>query len=178
MLKRASGLKFIDITGYEKGYSLGNRVLEIVVFIMSHIKDHQGQLENIDDISSYLKSNGFTDNEISSAYSWVLDQIQAENQFLLDDIQIENSVRVISEPERRLFTTDALGYLIQLQHLGLITVSQMELLLERGSLVGPIPIEVDQLKMIISSMLFRDIDVVDIGSQQVYLLPDDNGPIN
>lgn len=145
---------------------------------MSHLKDHQGQLENIDDISSYLKSNGFTDNEISSAYSWVLDQIQSDNQFLLDDALNSRSMRVISDHERRLFNTEALGYLLQLHHLGLLQAHQLELILERGSLLGPTPIDLEQLKLIIGSMLFRDFEIAEVGKQQIYYLPDDEGPIN
>jgi uncharacterized protein Smg (DUF494 family) len=145
---------------------------------MSHIRDHQGQLDNLDDISSYLKSNGFTENEISSAYSWVLDQMQADSQFLHQNNNSEGSLRVLSEQERRLFTSEALGYLWQLNHLGLINNAQMELILDRGSLLGTVPVDLGQLKLIIGSMLFREYDEVDLVRQPVLFLPDDDGPVN
>jgi len=157
---------------------VGNRVLEIVVFLMSHIKDHQGQLENIDDISSYLKSNGFTDNEISSAYSWVLDQLQTDSQFIVDDSQSGISTRVFTDNERRNFTSEAVGYIMQLRYLGLITDAQVELILERGSLLGPSPVDLEEIKMLIGSMLFRENDLADTGRHQLVLLPDDEGLVN
>lgn len=157
---------------------MGSRVLEIVVFLMSHIKDHQGRLESIDDISSVLKSNGFTDNEISSAYSWVLDQIQAGSQLVLDDGHSNNSFRILSEQERMDFTSEATGYLLQLRHLGLVSDSQIELILEKSVFLGCPPIDLEQIKILIGAMLFRESDVPDASRQQVFLLPDDDGMVN
>jgi len=157
---------------------VGNRVLEIVVFLMSHIKDHQGQLENLEDVSSYLKSNGFTDNEISSAYSWVLDQIQSDSQFVLEDGQSNISTRILTEQERRHFSSDAIGYLLQLRYLGLISDGLMEVILERATLMGSTAIDLEQLKIIIGALLFREPDFLEAGKQQVYLLPDDEGLVN
>jgi Smg protein len=145
---------------------------------MSQIKEHKGQIENIDDVSSYLKSHGFTENEISSAYSWVLDQMQSDSQFLADFTQSEYSTRVFSDQDKRYFTTDALGYIVQLRHLGLLSDSQIELILERGVFVGSTPIDLNHIKIIIGSMLFRETEVVDVSRQQVYLFPDDDGPVN
>nr|MBN2277097.1 DUF494 family protein [candidate division Zixibacteria bacterium] len=157
---------------------MGNRVLEIVVFLMSHIKDHQGQLENIDDISSYLKSNGFTDNEISSAYSWVLDQLQTDSQFIIDGSQSNLSTRVLTEQERRYFTRESCGYVLQLKYLGLISDSQLEMILERGALLGPSPVNLEEVKMLVGSMLFRENELLESGRHQMVLLPDDEGLIN
>lgn len=145
---------------------------------MSHIRDHQGQLDNLDDVSSYLKSNGFTENEISSAYSWVLDQIQSDSQFLLNSDDTDGSFRVLSDQERRIFTTESLGYMLQLNYLGLINNSQMELILDRGSLLGSTPIDLEQLKLIIGSMLFREFDDIEIGKQPIYIMPDIEDSIN
>ena len=145
---------------------------------MTHIKDHQGQLDNIDDISSYLKSSGFTDNEISSAYSWVLDQMQPGSEFLPAESQADFSFRILSEPERRSFSPDAMGYLLQLRHLGLLSDSQIELILERGTLVGPSPVDLEQMKLIVGALLFREPEYNDTGKSQVFLLPDDEGLVN
>lgn len=157
---------------------MGNRVLEIVVFLMSQLKDHQGQFENMDDVSSYLKSHGFTENEISSAYSWVMDQLQTDSSLLLDDAQSAHSTRVITEQDRRHFTIEAIGYLMQLRYLGLLNDSQIELILERGSYLGSATIDLEQVKMIVSSLLFREPDVMESGRHQIFLMPEDEGRIN
>jgi Smg protein len=145
---------------------------------MTHIKDHQGQLDNLDDVSSYLKSNGFTDNEISSAYSWVLDQMQPGSECLPNENLAGFSFRILNELERRNFAPEAIGYLLQLKHLGLLTDSQIELVLERGTLVGPSPVDLEQMKLIIGSLLFREPEYTDLGRSQIFLLPDDEGLVN
>ncbi len=157
---------------------MGNRVLEIVVFLMSHIKDHQGQLENLDDVSSYLKSHGFTDNEISSAYSWVLDQIQTDDDFLVAEGQAKHSVRILSDWDRRNFTIEAVGYLLQMRYLGLLHDSQIELILERATLLGSTPVDLEQIKMIVGSMLFKEPDPNENARMQLFIAPEDDGLVN
>jgi uncharacterized protein Smg (DUF494 family) len=157
---------------------VGERVLEIVVLLISRIRDHQGQLESFEDISSYLKSYGFTDNEIRSAYSWVLEQLQSDSQFLVDDASSGNAFRVLTGQERRHFNTDSIGYLLQLRYLGIITDTQMEQILERGALMGPSPIDMEQIKILIGSVLFQDGSRIEYGKQQIYFLPFEDGPMN
>lgn len=157
---------------------MGERVLEIVVLLISRIRDHQGQLESFEDISSYLKSYGFTDNEISSAYSWVLEQLQSNSQFLTDDAPSRNSFRVHTAQERRQFGTASIGYLMQLRYLGIIGDLQMEQILERGALMGPSPIDLEQLKILVGSVLFQDTDRPEFGRHQFDFLQFDDGPMN
>lgn len=157
---------------------MGNRVLEIVVFLMSQLKDHQGQFENIDDVSSYLKGNGFTEIEISSAYSWVLDQLQAESPLLLDVSQSDCSTRVLTDQDRRYFSVEAIGYLLQLRYLGLLNDSKIELILEKGAYLGSSMINLEQVKLIISSLLFRDTEVIEMSRHQILMLTDDDGMVN
>ncbi len=157
---------------------MGERVLEIVILLISRIRDHQGRLESFEDISSYLKSYGFTDTEISSAYGWVLDQIQSDSKFLVDNPISRNSFRVLTEQERRDFTTDAIGYLMQLRFLGILGDTQMELILERGAVMGPAPINLDHMKVLVGSVLFHDSNFVEYGKQQMYYLPPEDGLLN
>jgi Smg protein len=145
---------------------------------MSHIKETRGLLENLEDISDSLRNQGFTDNEITSAYSWVLDQLQTESQLLHGISHPGSSFRVFSDKERQHFSRETQGYLMQLRHLGLLTDAQMETVLERGALVGPAPINLDQIKIIIGTVLFRDSGRPELIRQPSYFLNDDEGSIN
>ena len=60
---------------------------------MAHIRDTQGQVESFDDISADLRSQGFTDSEISYAYSWVIDHIQSEVQPLVEMMKPGDSIQ-------------------------------------------------------------------------------------
>ncbi|UCD17772.1 MAG: DUF494 family protein, partial [Candidatus Zixiibacteriota bacterium] len=115
---------------------MGDRLLEIVVLIMSHIREAQGRLDSYDDISDDLKSQGFTDSEISFAYSWVIDHFQGNPETLAETIPCDASIRVLSPKERQHFTPDAYGYLLQMKYLGLLSDNDLELILERGGAIG------------------------------------------
>lgn len=167
-----------DNSWMRKGTEVGDRVLEIVVLLMTHIKESRGLLENLEDISDSLRSQGFTDNEITTAYSWVLDQLQTDSQLLHTISQPSNSYRVFSEKERQHFDKDALGYIMQLRHLGLLNLSQLETVLERGALVGPAPINIDHIKILVGTVLFRDSGRPELFRQSSYIFNDDEGSIN
>jgi uncharacterized protein Smg (DUF494 family) len=145
---------------------------------MSHIRETRGNFENLEDLSDSLKSQGFTDNEISSAYSWILDQIQTESQLLSNISRSADSFRILSDVERQHFLPDAVGYLLQLKYLGLLTDGQMELIFERGLMIGPPPIDIEQIKMITGTVLFHDTGHPELIRHPAYFLNDEDGLIN
>ncbi len=157
---------------------MGDRLLEIVVLIMSHIRETQGQVDSFDDISDDLKSQGFTDSEISFAYSWVIDHLQGEPETLSESPPTGDSIRVLSEKERQHFTADAYGYLLQMKYLNLLSDNDMELILERGGTVGPTPIDLDQIKIVIGAVLFREVNIPEILRQPSHMFSYDDDPVH
>jgi uncharacterized protein Smg (DUF494 family) len=157
---------------------VGDRVLEIVVLLMSQIRESKGRIENLEDMSDRLKSQGFTDNEISSAYSWVLDQLQTDSQFLYNFSHPGASFRVLTAKERQHFTIEAMGYLLQLRYLGLLSDGQMEQILERGALVGPPQVNLAQIKVVVGTVLFRESGHPELIRQPAYFFQDEEGLIN
>jgi len=157
---------------------LGDRLLEIVVLIMSHIRETQGQVDSFDDISDDLKSQGFTDSEISFAYSWVIDHLQGEPETLSECPPTGDSIRVLSEKERQHFTSEAYGYLLQMKYLNLLSDNDMELILERGGTIGATPIDLDQIKIVIGAVLFREVNVPEILRQPSHVFSYDDDPVH
>ena len=157
---------------------MGDRVLEIVVFLMSKIKDQQGKLDDLEEIASYLKNQGFTENEISSAYSWFLDHLQNDNEFLYNSTINANATRILSDLERQLFSSEAVGYLLQLRHLGLLSDQQFEMVLERGSMIWTSSINLDQIKMLIETILFSESRAIESVGEMPHLIPDEAETVN
>lgn len=157
---------------------MGDRVLEIVVMLMTHIRETKGQLDNLEDISDTLKNQGFTENEISSAYSWVLDQLQTDSQLIHNLSRTNASFRILSDVERHHFLPEAFGYLLQLKHLGLLNDGQLELILERGLMMGPAPIDLEQIRMVIGTVLFHEAGRPELIRQPAFLFNDEDGLIN
>ena len=138
---------------------MGERILEIVFYLMQHMRSHDGALTHLDDISRSLKSMGFSDNEISSAYGWFLEEVQSNSvQQLLTRELYNPPPRVFSETEKQVLSTEARGFLIQLYQLGLLNSEQFESIIDRVHLLEPGSVDSDTLKLIASSVIFGGVN--------------------
>lgn len=123
---------------------------------MNRLTDHQGAMSNIDEMSADLRSMGFTDNEISSAYNWLLKHFEDyPDSFSFSDKRNDSgSVRVLSDAERGVISPEAFGYLLQLRQLNLLTIEQMEMILDRCALFVNDPIDISEMKILASVAMF------------------------
>ncbi len=155
-----------------------DKILEIVVYLMNQLTDHQGTIGNIDEMSADLRSMGFTDSEISSAYNWLLQHFEDyPDSFSFSEKKISRrSVRILSEAERGVISPEAFGYLLQLRQLNLLTPEQMEMILDRCALFVNDPIDIGEMKILASVAMF------DTGSSEfpyaVWAGDPDSEPIN
>jgi len=144
---------------------MGDRILEIVVHLMDHLRDHHGEFGEMDDLVLELKGLGYTDGEISSAYSWVMERFDiTDNTYYSQFPDQHHSNRILTHYERYQLTTEAYGFLIKLLHHELIDDEQFESVLERSTLFSPKPVTIDQVKLIASAVVFREItDIESLG---------------
>jgi uncharacterized protein Smg (DUF494 family) len=145
---------------------------------MNRLTDYQGSLSNIDEMSADLRSMGFTDTEISSAYNWLLKHFEDyPDSFSFTDKSINSrSVRVLSDTERGVISPEAYGYLLQLRHLSLLTMEQMEMILDRCALFVNDPVDINEMKILASVAMF------DVGTSEypyaVWVGDPENEPVN
>ena len=138
------------------------RILEIVFYLVEHVRSHNGQIGPFQTISRDLKSKGFTDSEISSAYSWFLEELQREGSRLQPLEKSAKAVRVLSPEELSHFTVDAAGFLIQLIRFRLISPAQFERIVEKSFLLGGEVIDLPVMKVIASRYVFSSGTSVDL----------------
>ena len=133
------------------------KILEIVVYLMNRLSDLQGPMSSFDEMSADLRSMGFTDNEISSAYDWLLKHFEDyPDSFAVPASKTESrAVRVLSDLERHVISPDAYGYLLQLRQLNLLTTEQMEMILDRCALFMNEPVGLGEIKILASVALFE-----------------------
>ncbi len=142
--------------------SMRDRILEIVVFMVDFIQEKKGQMSSTEELSSTLKTMGYSDLEISSAYAWLMERFDdSPEKYFSDFPKVQTSNRVLTEYERQLLIPEAQGYLFKLLHLSLINQEQFEAVVERSTLFGTQQVTLDQLQMIISTVIFKDLDEVD-----------------
>ena len=137
-----------------------NRILEIVVFLMDFMREHAERQPAPDDISLELKDMGYSELEIDTAYNWFLEQFNSSiEEYYAEFPENGTSIRILTHEERQQLTPEAYGFLLKLLNSHIIDPEQFETILERV-----LPINLDQMKIIVSSILFREIDHLDIGT--------------
>ncbi len=133
------------------------RILEIVFCLMDYVQDSEQQVGDISEYSTSLKSLGYTEHEISTAYNWILDNLGPPMESLYSAFPERSEIRrILSEIERARLTPDAHGFLLKLHHLGFINGEQFETVLDRLTLSGQKLVTPDQVKLVVSAVLFKE----------------------
>lgn len=101
---------------------MSERILQIIVLVVKEL--HSGEKLS----ESYIKDLhklGYTDVEISTALSWIIDrEINSQDEK-------DKPFRILNELEKDLFTHEALGDLLQYQALGLISNDHIDFVIDR-----------------------------------------------
>lgn len=128
------------------------RILEIIAYILTELKSEK-DLNKID--YNILSQFGYSEVEINIAIAWVFSKSEmlneSEHEF---DIKTGSS-RFFNSEEQKLFTPEALGYLIMAKELEIISEDEREMILDRIVMSGYSKIDVNEMKMIITSILLK-----------------------
>lgn len=139
------------------------KIIEIIVYLINEMRSHK-RLGDID--LRVLADRGYTENEISTAFSWLFDKINMGENILIDEEpNTPHSHRVLHDAERSVITPDAHGYLIQLRELGLLDDATIEIIIDRIMMAGFNRIGSAEMKMLIASILFDYDDSTRVGSR-------------
>jgi uncharacterized protein Smg (DUF494 family) len=131
------------------------KVIEILVYIMAEVQQNK-RLSDID--LGDLKSQGYTQSEISAAFSWLYDTMRIADGVLTRATKpVLGSRRVLNEAEKLVLSTESQGYLIQLRELGLLDDQDMESVIERAMVTAYEKLPVDEIREIVASVLFSKI---------------------
>ncbi len=128
------------------------KIVEIIVYIIKEMRDNKdlGDI-NLSDLSDY----GYTETEISTALSWVIDKISlGENIFLAERKEPRTSYRVFHEAEKMVIEPEAQGYVLLLSELGVINEMEVELIIERVMMSGFHKADLKNIKSIVGSVMF------------------------
>ncbi|MBN1634459.1 MAG: DUF494 family protein [Ignavibacteria bacterium] len=149
-----------------------NKILEIIVLILSELKTNK-KANEID--YNALSEIGYTSSEINSALAWIFSKIDTDSNFLKNALKNITSRRIYNEEERKIFTPEALGYLIWLNETGILEDADREILIDRIFLAGYSKIELTDLKSLIAIYL---LDIKDINDIKTRLILENNGTQN
>lgn len=128
------------------------RIVNIILYLVNELKSNK-RLSDVDVTS--LTRNGYTQSEISSAFSWLFERLSAEQDKVVSAASPESSYRLLNDFEKMIIDPQAYGYLIQCQQLGLIKNADVETIIERIVAAGIATIELADMKSLVAGHLFE-----------------------
>ncbi len=128
------------------------KVLEIIVHILSQIKSDK-RLNDID--VDALAKEGYTDAEINSAFAWIYSKIEQGESLFIEKNKTNKSHRFFHHAEKSIITNDAIGYLIQMKELGLISDLDEELIIDRIFFLGYQKAGIPEIKTVLTTLIFN-----------------------
>lgn len=127
------------------------KVVEILIYIMSEMQGNK-RLSEID--LTDLVRRGYTQSEISAAFSWLYDNLfLKEGSATIRSKPAKGSWRILHEAEKFIVSTECQGYLIQLRELGLLDDGDIENVIERAMMSGLESISSQDIQGIVASVL-------------------------
>ena len=130
------------------------KIIEIIVYILSEIKNRK-QIGDID--LKKLAKIGYTESEINTAFAWIYSRINQGENIFKGKKRSTKSKRFFHEIEKDILTTDAMGYLISLFELGLLSDTDDELIFDKIFYSGFEIIGKAELKILLASIIL-DLD--------------------
>ncbi|MEO8447086.1 MAG: DUF494 family protein [bacterium] len=127
------------------------KVIEIIVYILNEIRNSK-RISEID--LKKLNTDGYTDAEINTAFAWIFSKIDSGEKLFDDRSRESKSHRFFHSTEQSILSTEAMGYLIQMRELGIISDLDKELIIDKIFISGYQKAGVEEIKLIISSLLF------------------------
>ena len=127
------------------------RVVEIILFLVSELRSNK-RLNDVD-VSS-LTRDGYTQSEISSAFSWLFERLSEGKSNTDIASGAITSHRMLNDPEKMVVGLQAYGYLIQCQQLGLLNNVDVETIIERIMIAGFAAVGLPEMKSFVAGYLF------------------------
>ena len=129
-----------------------DKIMEILVILMDKLRKHEKMDEQMEIISGELLERGYTEQEISSAISWIIERAA----FPKETAQVgHNTYRILNEVEKVFISKDAYGYLLQLHTLDLLPAREMEAIIDKAMLLSTPNLGLDDVKLLAAEALFE-----------------------
>ena len=127
------------------------RIVEIILFLVNELRSNK-RLNDVD--ISTLTRDGYTQSEISSAFSWLFERLSVGTSITEVASGASTSHRMLNDTEKMVVGSQAYGYIIQCQQLGLLNNVDVETIIERIMMAGFAAVGLPEMKSFVAGYLF------------------------
>ena len=129
-------------------------ILDVLLYLFEHyFYDDPDAVRDRDSLQNGLLQAGFSPAEINTAFDW-LDEL-ARQRPAVGVARREAPVRVYVDSEQDRLDLDCRGFLMFLEHTGVIDADQRELVVDRVMALDQDEVDVDDLKWVVLMVLFN-----------------------
>lgn len=130
-------------------------IVEILAILIREYPEGAITPDDFEPIANNLIGLGYTQQEIETALYWFYNRQELRQHSKPDDQFGRDSFRFLHDAERQIISPEAYGYLIELQQLGLINLTEMDTIIERAVLLGGRRIDANEMKMFIAAFIME-----------------------
>jgi uncharacterized protein Smg (DUF494 family) len=127
------------------------RIVEIILYLVNALRSNK-RLSEVD--VSELTKDGYTQSEITSAFSWVFERLSIGQSVTGAEPAAQTSQRILHDVERMVINAEAYGYVLQCQQLGILSNADTETIIERVMVAGFTTVGLPEMKSFIAGFLF------------------------
>ena len=136
---------------------MNNKMIEILIRLLGHLKDHELDDDSLNDFSEGLILHGYDEMDVSEAVNWFLEKLNTHTVKSTEIVeQNKGSVRVLHDFERMNIPPEVYGYLLKLKSMSVISGTQMEKILDYYLLISPQSMNESDINELIAHILFND----------------------
>jgi uncharacterized protein Smg (DUF494 family) len=135
---------------------MDQRIVEILMYVIGEIQSRRIKVEEIEGISDELVQRGFSQREVATAISVFAERLTGDSRRMyFGGPTYAYAHRVLHEIERQYVSPEAHGYLIQMDQLGILDLSDVEELVESCMLMGNLNVGIDEMRMLVATHLLE-----------------------
>ena len=133
---------------------MNHTVLDVLMYLFETYSEEEHDQESDNSIlRQELLEAGFGEPEVDRALTWLEDLNRDPNR-PFPSPPAERSVRLYNAHELARLDADCRGYLMYLEHVGILSPLYRELVIDRLMALGSAEIDVDQVKWVVLMVLF------------------------
>ncbi len=131
-------------------------VLDVLLYLFEHyFYEEPDTVRDRDSLQGGLLQAGFSPTEISKAFDWLDGLAEQRHGMEATPSRSRGPVRLYAQPEMERLDAECRGFLMFLEHNGVLDSARRELVLDRAMALDGEQIDLDDLKWVVLMVLFN-----------------------
>lgn len=131
-------------------------ILDVLLYLFeNYFYDDPDAVRDRDSLQASLIQAGFAPSEINRAFDWLDELSESRPAMAARSGEAPGAVRLYGDVEEARLDTDCRGFLMFLEHSGVLDAQQRELVLDRAMALDQDEVDLEDLKWVVLMVLFN-----------------------